>query len=167
MSKKVAILCSEVYNTGVNEFSQCPTDGDIGLMILLVTAGRSSESCLDDALATAGLTFTKWRTLDLLDRAGSPLPMRALVEKLGCAKSNVTPLIDKLEASGNVRRLSDPVDRRSVLVELTTEGGSLHKAGRAALELATQLLFAKFGHDDKAALRHHLGQINSDRLGKE
>jgi len=147
----------------MNEFSQCPTDGDIGMMILLVTAGRSSESCLDSALALVGLTFTKWRTLDLLDRSSEPLSMKILVEKLGCAKSNVTPLIDKLEASGIVKRIGDPDDRRSVLVGLTDAGHALHKTGREALEVATQKLFAGYDHDDKAALRRLLGQINSDR----
>jgi DNA-binding MarR family transcriptional regulator len=164
LTEGLKMLCSEVYNTGMNEFSECPTDGDIGLMILLVTAGRSSESCLDHALSAANLTFTKWRTLDLLYRAGTPVSMRALVEKLGCAKSNVTPLVDKLEAAGYVRRMADQVDRRSILVELTEDGHSLHKEGKTELDAATKLLFAKLGHDGKSALRRHLGQIDADRL---
>jgi DNA-binding MarR family transcriptional regulator len=150
-----------LYNCLVNEFSQCPTEGAIGLLTLLIRSGRLAELRLDGALGAAGLTFVKWRTLDALVKATEPLPLGALAERLGCVKSNVTQLIDRLEADGIVRRAADPDDRRSILVELTDCGRAAHHAGREALEPATQALFASFGEDDRTAMRRLLGLLQA------
>ncbi len=100
-----------------------------------------------------GLTFVKWRTLDTLVKSGDAVHLTVLAETLNCVKSNVTQLVDKLEHDGVVRRIPDPADRRSTLVALTDNGGAAHRAGRAALESATQSVFASFGDADRASLR--------------
>jgi DNA-binding MarR family transcriptional regulator len=41
----------------------------------------------------------------------------------------MTSRLDALEKEGLVRRLSDPADRRSVVVELTEEGRNKHEQG--------------------------------------
>src|SRR5882724_9247020 len=43
---------------------------------------------------------------------GRPLPMRRLAETLGCDASNVTGLVDRLEARGLVERRPSSEDRR-------------------------------------------------------
>src|SRR4051812_27038415 len=106
--------CSELYHSRVNDYSRCPTEGAIGLLALLINGGRHAEARLDDALVAVGLTFVKWRTLDALMKAGSAIPLTLLAQQLGCVKSNVTQLIDKLEADGVVRRIAIPEDRRSI-----------------------------------------------------
>lgn len=143
----------------MNEFSQCPTEGAIGLLALLIQSGRLAESRLDDALSSAGLTFVKWRALDALEKAGSALPLGTLAERLGCVKSNVTQLIDKLEGDGAVRRSSDTADRRIILVELTGAGCEAHRAGREALESATRALFTAYSDVDRSILRQLLGLL--------
>jgi MarR family transcriptional regulator, organic hydroperoxide resistance regulator len=45
-----------------------------------------------------------------------------IAEKMEVKPSAVTVMIDRLENAGYVRRVSDPADRRSTLVELTPEG---------------------------------------------
>jgi DNA-binding MarR family transcriptional regulator len=151
-----------MYNIVVNEFRQCPTEGAIGLLALLIKSGRLAESRLDDALASVDLTFVKWRTLDALVKAESPIPLGLLAERLSCVKSNVTQLVDKLEVEGAVQRASDREDRRSILVDLTDKGQWLHGAGRQALELATQALFHSFGDEDRAVLRQLLNALEGD-----
>jgi DNA-binding MarR family transcriptional regulator len=143
----------------VNDFSQCPTEGAIGLLTLLINSGRHAEARLDDALAAAGLTFMKWRALDSLLKAGEPVPLKQLPAQLGCVKSNVTQLLDRLEAEGVLRRVPDPEDRRGMRVELTDAGRAAHRAGREALESATQRLFAGLAQEDRDALRHHLARL--------
>ena len=51
-----------------------------------------------------------------------PLPMGRLACALGCDASNVTGLIDRLEARGLVRRRASEEDRRVKALELTPKG---------------------------------------------
>jgi Transcriptional regulators len=151
-----------MYNTPVNEFQHCPTEGAIGLLALLIKSGRLAESRLDAALASVGLTFVKWRALDTLIKAKAPIPLKALPGELHCVKSNVTQLVDKLEEEGLVHRVPDADDRRSILVELTDRGAAAHKCGREALEKSTRELFTHFEADDQESLRKLLGLLKSD-----
>ena len=50
------------------------------------------------------------------------LPMRTLARGLGYDPSNLTGLVDKLEARGAVERRPDPADRRVKAIALTGEG---------------------------------------------
>lgn len=118
-----------------------------------------AEARLDDALTSVGLTFVKWRAIDSLMMAGEPIPLKRLPEQLGCVKSNITQLVDKLEAEGILRRLPDPEDRRGTRVELTEKGRAAYTTGREALESATHALFANFSHEDSEALRRLLGLL--------
>jgi MarR family transcriptional regulator, organic hydroperoxide resistance regulator len=52
----------------------------------------------------------------------SPLPMNELAAMLACDNSNVTGLVDRLEARGLVARHASPEDRRIKRVVLTTAG---------------------------------------------
>jgi len=144
----------------MNDFSRCPTEGAIGLLALLIRSGRFAEAQLDDALTGAGLTFVKWRVLDTLAKSGEPIPLKLLPEQLGCVKSNVTQLIDKLEADKTVRRVPDPDDRRGTRVELTDAGAAAHLAGRTALERATQALFRHFEPAEQETLRNLLRTLD-------
>jgi DNA-binding MarR family transcriptional regulator len=140
----------------MNEFESCPTEGALGLLALLIKSGRSAESRLDQALNSAGLTFVKWRMLDAIVKAESPISLGKLAEHLNCVKSNVTQLTDRLEAEGTVRRVSDPDDRRSILMELTDSGRSMHRAGLEALQLTTRELFADSNEEQRNYLRRIL-----------
>jgi DNA-binding MarR family transcriptional regulator len=151
-----------LYNQTVNDFQHCPTEGAIGLLSLLIKSGRLAESRLDDALATVGLTFVKWRALDTLVKAEGPIPLKLLPGELHCVKSNVTQLVDKLEAENLVRRSADKEDRRSVLVEVTEPGRNAHKCGRAALEAATQKLFEAVSPEDQSDLRRLLRKLHDE-----
>jgi DNA-binding MarR family transcriptional regulator len=53
------------------------------------------------------------------------LPMRTLADQLRYDPSNLTGLIDKLEARGVVERQPDPTDRRVKALALTAEGMQL------------------------------------------
>jgi DNA-binding MarR family transcriptional regulator len=54
-----------------------------------------------------------------------PLPMRRLAETLGCDASNVTGLVDRLEARGLVQRRPSSEDRRVKELQLTPAGSRL------------------------------------------
>jgi DNA-binding MarR family transcriptional regulator len=70
----------------------------------------------------------------------SPLPMRRLAALLGCDNSNVTGLVDRLEARGLVARQASDEDRRVKHIVLTDAGRRLRlrlldRVGRPAAGL--------------------------------
>jgi DNA-binding MarR family transcriptional regulator len=148
----------------MNEFDACPTDGTLGLLTLLIKSGRFAESRLDQALESAGLTFVKWRMLDALVKAKAPVSLGKLAEHLNCVKSNVTQLSDRLESEGIVRRVTDPEDRRSTLMELTESGRSMHGNGLEALQSTTRALFATSDESERDSLRRLLGLLSGDNV---
>jgi DNA-binding MarR family transcriptional regulator len=56
---------------------------------------------------------------------GRPLPMNRLADTLSCDASNVTGLVDRLEARGLIRRQTSPDDRRVKVLQLTAAGSRL------------------------------------------
>ena len=84
-----------------------------------VRAAQSAVDQMDDAAARAlGINRTDGRCLDVIDREG-PVAAGRLAEASGLTTAAVTAVIDRLEKAGYARRVSDPRDRRRVLVELT------------------------------------------------
>jgi DNA-binding MarR family transcriptional regulator len=70
--------------------------------------------------ARQGLSASEEKALDLLERSG-PLTAGELARQSGLAPASVTALINRLEAKGFARRVQNPSDRRSVLVEVDPE----------------------------------------------
>jgi MarR family transcriptional regulator, organic hydroperoxide resistance regulator len=60
-----------------------------------------------------------------LVQLGAALPMNELAALLACDNSNVTGLVDRLEARGLVARQANPDDRRVKRVVLTAAGSRL------------------------------------------
>ncbi|GAA1005917.1 MULTISPECIES: MarR family winged helix-turn-helix transcriptional regulator [Streptomyces] len=85
-----------------------------------------------------GVTPAQSRLLRTLAHFGEPPRMADLAASLEVVPRAVTTLVDGLEASGRVRRVPDPVNRRVVRIELTAEGRrvlhELHGVRRAAAE---------------------------------
>jgi len=85
-----------------------------------------------------GITPAQSRLLRTLAHYGSPPRMADLAERLEVVPRAVTTLVDGLEASGKVRRVPDPTNRRVIRIELTDDGGralrELHSARRAAAQ---------------------------------
>jgi MarR family transcriptional regulator, organic hydroperoxide resistance regulator len=59
---------------------------------------------------------------------GAELPMSSLAGKLFCDASNVTGIVDRLEARGLIERRPAAHDRRVKLLALTTEGERVREA---------------------------------------
>jgi DNA-binding MarR family transcriptional regulator len=68
----------------------------------------------------AGINRTDWRCLDILGTRG-PMTAGQLAEAVRLTTGAVTGVLDRLEASGLVRRVRDTRDRRKVIVELTDD----------------------------------------------
>ena len=118
------------------------------LAALSNVAGR-----LEEALGPLGLSLAKFGALSKLVAAREALPLSTLAERCACVRSNITQLVDRLEAENLVARVHDPRDRRSVLAELTEEGRRRQEAGRRAIERAEAEIFGRVPAAQQEALR--------------
>src|SRR5437867_11348538 len=99
-------------------------------LFAVLHASSVLESRVQARIAEVGLSLAKHAALHHLSRAGESLPLGQLAERLSCVKSNVTQLVDRLEADGLVSRAADPNDRRSRLAVLTGSGRKAYAKGR-------------------------------------
>ena len=93
----------------------------VDLIALLHTA-YAAQAEVESKLSALGLSLPKLLALKALSDAGESLPLSQLAERLSCVKSNITQLVDRLEADGFVARKADPGDRRTRLAVLTAAG---------------------------------------------
>src|SRR3954452_18135137 len=121
-------------------------------MSSLLHAASSIESFLESKLSAVGLSIPKLAALNRLVEAGDSLPLGQLAERLACVKSNVTQLIDRLEADGFVTRAPDPGDRRSRLAVITEQGRKAYAEGARIKRDAEEQLFSVLSDDDVARL---------------
>ena len=121
------------------------------LFALLRASGRI-EAELESRLGEIGLSIPKLAALHQLVSAGDSLPLGHLAERLLCVKSNVTQLVDRLEADGFVARASDPTDRRSRLAAITAEGRKAYAKGAEIQRSAERDLFGVLSDDEAAQL---------------
>ncbi|MFE0648040.1 MarR family winged helix-turn-helix transcriptional regulator [Streptomyces sp. NPDC059534] len=92
----------------------------------------------EQAAAQHALTGAQARVLGLLSL--DPLPMRRIAQKLKCEPSNITGIVDRLEARGLVERRPDPDDRRVKLAVPTDEGRDTARRLRESLDFAREPL---------------------------
>jgi len=105
----------------------------------------------DEVLRPHDLTFARYEALVLLrfSRRGE-LPLKIIGNRLMVHPTSVTNTVDRLTASGYVRRRRNPTDGRGVLAAITA-------GGRDVVELATaELMALDFGLSvlDAADLEH-------------
>jgi len=83
------------------------TTGQFVAFVVIVTSGRT---------ATA---------LAVIDGAGAPLSPSQVSDRVLVASATMTATLDLLERRGWIRRVPNPADRRSVLIEITPEGRAI------------------------------------------
>jgi len=101
----------------------------------------------------------KFSVLNALVATGEPVSLSELASRLSCVKSNMTQLIDRLEAEGLVRRVPDPRDRRAVRAEITELGRERHQAGEAQIARLDETFAARVLPTDHAAMERMLAAL--------
>ncbi|MFF0776997.1 MULTISPECIES: MarR family winged helix-turn-helix transcriptional regulator [unclassified Streptomyces] len=99
-----------------------------------------------------GVTPAQSRLLRTLAHYGSPPRMADLAERLEVVPRAVTTLVDGLEASGKVRRVPDPSNRRVTRIELTDEGRETLREVRGARRSAAEEILAPLTEKERAVL---------------
>lgn len=126
------------------------------LTLLLLDAARAVEARAEGALAETGLSLAKLGALRHLVLAAEPMSLTHLAERHCCGKSNVTQLVDRLEADGFVARVADPDDRRTIRATVTAAGRAAYDRASALLAAHEQNLDTALGAGPRAALARQL-----------
>ncbi len=71
---------------------------------------------------TLGVSHSVFNTLAVIDGAGEPLTPSRIGERMVISSATTTAMLDALERRGWIRRIPNPDDRRSVLIQITAEG---------------------------------------------
>jgi DNA-binding MarR family transcriptional regulator len=146
-----------MYNTYMNDR---PGPELAGLFALL-HAADAAQAQVETSLNTIGLSLAKLAALRVLHEAGESLPLGQLADRLSCVKSNITQLVDRLEADGLVTREPDPNDRRSRLAVTTTAGRKACAAGWQLQEKTECELFGGLNADEAHQLATLLDKVGS------
>ena len=129
------------------------------LMYALFHSAQSVEKRYEEALAKVELSGPKFAALTHLVQAGVPLSLSDCAEKMTCVRSNITQLMDRLEADGLVRRVEDPSDRRAIRAELTPLGVQRQAQGAYEVEKVCREFVKSLAGVDQLAFRRALEAI--------
>ena len=130
-------------------------------LFAVLRASSVLEQRVEARLAEINLSLAKLAALCHLKSAGDSLPLGQLADRLACVKSNVTQLVDRLEADGLVTRSHDPGDRRSRLAVLTEKGREACALGNDIRHRVERELFSVLSPDESLQLRRLLGKLTS------
>ena len=108
------------------------------------------------------LSPAQCHVLHLLE-PGRPLPMGRLAETLSCDASNVTGLVDRLEARGLVERRAGGEDRRVKVLHLTRTGARI-RAQLLKRMTHVSLPLARLSPEERRTLVRLLEALVDDRL---
>jgi DNA-binding MarR family transcriptional regulator len=128
-------------------------------LFAVLHAASTLEAHVESKLDKIGLSLPKLAALYQLTEAGESLPLGQLADRLSCVKSNVTQLIDRLEADGLVNRTADPNDRRSRIAVLTAAGRKAYTRGMEIQHAAEHELFGALTADETEKLHHLMAKL--------
>ncbi|MEV0189748.1 MarR family winged helix-turn-helix transcriptional regulator [Kitasatospora purpeofusca] len=123
-----------------------PTNAE--LMEALAAVGAAYFQDFAAAAARHGLSSSQAKALGAVQE---PVPMRALAGRLGCDASNVTGIVDRLEALGLARREASAGDRRVKIVVISEQGREILSLVRGEMS-RTHQSFETLSDEQRSAL---------------
>ncbi len=96
-----------------------PGAGNVLLQVF--RTGQAVGQLLRHALAGTGVSPDEWAALSVVGLLG-PLAPSAVADQLRVPPTSISRHVARLADAGLVRRVGNPQDGRSYLIELTTEG---------------------------------------------
>jgi DNA-binding MarR family transcriptional regulator len=112
----------------------------------------------EEAAASAGLTAPQAMILMMIN---APMSMRQLADRMGCDASNITGIIDRLEAKALVVRSVDRADRRIKRIARTSAGETA--VGRFQRELVRASSLAQLSPKARRALLEALSEVQKPK----
>lgn len=129
---------------------------------LLSRSARSLTVALGRRLANSGVSFAQYLVLVRLWRAAPrPIAQSELAADLAVERSSMSTLLSSLEQVGLVRRASDTVNTRRLLVSLTERGRALEQPVLETVDAFEAELVAGLGEEELGTLRSLLERLQA------
>lgn len=136
--------------------------GELGF---LVTGVRNAIwTSIDRALQPLDITTAQFVVYNSIAR-GKGSTIGELCRVIGYDSGAMTRLLDRMEKKGLIRRVANPDDRRSFLVELTEESEALVPKARRKVQTVFATLLQGFSAREAAALKASLEKILENAAG--
>lgn len=133
----------------------------IASFLMLLRVATDLSIALDACLSKHDLLQGRWWVLILLMREQDLTSQPSvLAEKLGVTRATMTGLLDGLEQSGLVQRVSVSQDRRSVQIKLTIAGQAKLDAVMPDYYTRLRLCMQGLSENQRSDLQHILGVID-------
>ena len=101
--------------------------------------------------AQGRILFVLWEEDDI--------PIHELSDKTGLAKTTLTSMLDRLEASGEVQRAFDPFDRREVRIRLTETARNMKDQYDEVSARMSEIFYNGFSDDEIVIFENGLQRI--------
>jgi DNA-binding MarR family transcriptional regulator len=125
----------------------------------MLRAAREWEERIESALSAIGLSAAKFEALRHLATSDEPLTLSELADHASCVRSNITQLVDRLEADALVERVDDSYDRRVIRARLTPLGRERYAAGSKLVDSVSAEFSAAITGSDRASLNRLLARL--------
>ncbi len=113
----------------------------------------------------APFDLTPQQAAVLLRSADQSTSPSQLLAQVGTDTAGMTRLLDRLEAKGLLRRVRHPVDRRSILIELTEDARALLPRVAPVFRRVNRQLLAGFSEQETQQLAALLGRALDNLRG--
>lgn len=124
---------------------------------------RTGEALLGELDRRIRLTFDMPQTaataLAVIDGAGEPLTPSQVSERMLIASATMTAVLDLLERRDWIRRIANPDDRRSVLVEITPAGRAVADQMLPGIRTLERSVMSALTPDERAQLLDLLARV--------
>ena len=136
-----------------------------GIIAQIARIRESANALIETELrrrSIKGIVPAHGPTLVFLFRQKKPVPIKAVVESTGRAKSTVTVTVNTLEKYGYVQRIPCETDSRVTYVELTRKGRKLKKDFDEISTLLHEKIYRNMAIKDRDVLVKLLTEIEQN-----
>ena len=142
--------------------SEGPHKHELRLWLRLLTCANLVETLVRTRLRTEfGATLPRFDLMAQLEKTPDGMSLGQLSRRMMVSNGNVTGLVERLVAQGQVERTPHPTDRRAATVRLTGAGRTAFAAMARAHETWVAEAFAGLAPGDSPALMAALARLKS------
>jgi DNA-binding MarR family transcriptional regulator len=124
---------------------------------------RTGEALLGEldrrVRTTFGIPQAAATALAVIDGAGVPLTPSQVSERMLIASATMTATLDLLEHRGWIRRAANPSDRRSTLIEITSDGKAATDQLLPGIRALEKSILSALSLDERARLLDLLAKV--------
>ena len=138
-------------------------DGNPAAAEVYATTIRAGQCLYDEVersmVATFGVPQNVLNSLAVIEGAEAPLTPSQIGERTFSSSATMTGTLDALEYRGWVRRVPNPDDRRSLLIEITDEGRAITDRFLPGIRKLEQAVLGELSRAEQASLLKLLGKV--------